>query len=78
MPRKSTGLKPDDWVVVSGLPQLQPGIPIQRDELKQMPTLASSDAGTNRTCAAACSLHSCPRNNDLKTSRRLVHACGIS
>jgi multidrug efflux system membrane fusion protein len=33
-----SGVQPDEWVVVGGLPQLRPGLEIQRDELKTMPT----------------------------------------
>jgi multidrug efflux system membrane fusion protein len=43
----NTGLKPDDWVVVGGLPQLQPGMPIQRDEM-EMPTPANTDPANPR------------------------------
>jgi multidrug efflux system membrane fusion protein len=33
-----SGVRSDEWVVVGGLPQLRPGVVIQRAELKVMPT----------------------------------------
>jgi multidrug efflux system membrane fusion protein len=35
------GLNPDDWVVVGGLQQVQPGLPINPEKLERMPSLGN-------------------------------------
>jgi multidrug efflux system membrane fusion protein len=43
-----TGVKPDEWVVVGGLPQLRPRLEIQPDKLAVMPTTLPGGDPTQR------------------------------
>jgi multidrug efflux system membrane fusion protein len=44
-PEKETGLKPDDWVVVGGLPQIRANAVVKREEVP-MPFLTNNEPQT--------------------------------